>query len=83
MTGDGSDMGTIVPSSVVYTNFVEGGNQLWRDFVLSWTAQTARNPGDGSEWLFFTVPEPSVAAFCLLGGVAALFARRRRNVVTL
>jgi hypothetical protein len=76
---DSSGMGTIVPSSVVYTNFVEGGISYGGfRFIIDRT--DGAQPGDGSEWLFFTVPEPSVAAFCSLGGAAALLAYRRKIV---
>lgn len=70
MTGPGGTMGTIVPSSVVSTNFLDGGiGYSGFRFTLA----------NGSEWLYFAIPEPSVLTFCSLSGAAALLAYRRKN----
>jgi len=41
------------------TNFVEGGIS-YGGFRFIVDRTDGAQPGDGSEWLFFTVPEPSV-----------------------
>jgi hypothetical protein len=75
MTTDVGGLGTIVPSSVVQTNFVEGGIG-YNGFRFTLDRSYDAHPTDGSEWLFFAVPEPSVSL--LAGtGIALLFRRRR------
>lgn len=71
--------GTIVPSSLTLTNFVEAG-VMWQGYTFALDRIDSAQPGDGSQWLFFyQVPEPATVALWGAGAVMLYLRRRQRR----